>query len=125
MHNTAPKQLHHEPLGNYLRTHRAKAGISQRDLGRLLGYDHQEAVSRHELSRNLPPLTIAVCYEVLYSAPISELFPGIRITAEQVIEKRLLEFERALLAESSKGSRAILVAQQLAWLSERRNIREA
>jgi len=122
-----PKPAHPQrntgPLGNYLRTHRKKAGLSQRELGRLLGYGNQETtVSRHEQSHTLPPLLIALCYEVLYNAPISQLFPGIHLTAKQVIELRLLEFESELENRSGKGVSAALVAQKLMWLYERRSM---
>src|SRR2546425_6225186 len=37
-----------QTVGNYLRTHRKRAGMSQRELGLLIGYEHEGQVSRHE-----------------------------------------------------------------------------
>ena len=42
--------------GNYLRRHRRTRGLSQRELALLVGYKQQWQVSRHELSKTMPPL---------------------------------------------------------------------
>jgi len=113
------------PLGNYLRTYRRKAGLSQRELGILLAYADEGAVSRHERSRTLPPLLIAIGYEVIFKRPISELFPGMRETVKLTVEKRLARFENDLQEKTRSGGEAYGVAQKLAWLSERRDTNDS
>jgi len=111
-------------LDNYLRTHRRKAGLSMLELGILLAYADEGAVSRHERSKTLPPLLIAIAYEVIFQAPVSELFPGMREMVELTIEPRLLRFEQELQEINQRNNKALRVAQKLAWLNERRNIRK-
>jgi hypothetical protein len=117
-------QINQKRLDNYLRTHRRKAGLNLLELGMLLAYADEGAVSRHERSKTLPPLLIAISYEVIYQAPISELFPGMREMIELTIEPRLLRFEQELQQKNKKGTQASRVDQKLAWLSERRKILE-
>jgi DNA-binding XRE family transcriptional regulator len=107
-------------LDNYIRTHRKRAGLSQRELGSLLGYSDEGAVARHERSKSLPPFLIAVAYEVIFQKPISELFPGIRDAIKGTIEPRLLRFE----AELDNAPKIARAKQKLAWLTERRTISE-
>jgi hypothetical protein len=119
-----PPKMNRRQLDNYLRTHRRKAGLSLFELGMLLAYADEGAVSRHERSKTLPPLLMAISYEVIYQVPISELFPGMREMIELTIEPRLLRFEQELQQKNKKGTQASRVAQKLAWLSERRKIQE-
>ena len=121
MSQTTPQQ-NHERLGNYLRTHRKKSGLSQRELGRLLGYADEGAVSRHEKSHTLPPLLTAIGYEIIFRTPMAELLPGIRLTVEQAVEGRMRELEEELQKKSGKENRAASVAHKLAWFYERRDI---
>jgi len=112
-------------LANYVRAQRKKAGLSQRDLAFILGYGKAGAVSRHELSRSLPPLIMALAYEVIFQTPIAELFPGLHETVESAIENEIAEFESRLLKEKNKkptrSSRQI--DRKLEWLAERRHSR--
>lgn len=107
-------------LGNYIRTHRKKAGLSQRELGHLLGYSDKFPVSRHERSRSLPPLLIALAYEVIFDVPVCELFAGLHETVQLAVNNRLAELE-GRLHQSEGGHRAAAVAQKLEWLNQRRN----
>jgi transcriptional regulator with XRE-family HTH domain len=110
-----------ERLVNYLRTHRKKTGLSQRDLGRILGYGDEGPVSRHEQFHALPPLLIALGYEIVFQVPIAEIFAGLRDAVEQNIEKRLSELEQELQQSSGRGRRAAGTARTLEWLYLRRD----
>lgn len=107
-------------LGNYVRTHRKTAGLSQRELGRLLGYGDEGQVPKHEFSRSLPPLLIALSYEIVFRVPVSEIFPGLHEVVEQAVERNLAELEEVLRQCSGKGSRAAATAHKLEWLHARR-----
>ena len=108
-------------LGNYLKVHRQKAGLSQLELGRLVGYKHRWVVSRHERSRTAPPFLIALAYQEVFRVPVSAIFTGFHATVAQVIDQSVGEFEKELRDESVKGRRAMLIAQKLEWLTKRRN----
>jgi DNA-binding XRE family transcriptional regulator len=110
-----------ETLGNYVRTHRKKAGLSQRELGKLLGYGDEGQVPRHELSRSLPPLVIALSYEIVFRVPVSTLFAGLYEVVGQAVESNLEEFEGVLRKDNGKGARAAATAHKLEWLRERRS----
>jgi DNA-binding XRE family transcriptional regulator len=109
-----------EPLANYVRIHRRKVGLSQRELGKLLGYKDEGPVSRHERFHSVPPLLIALGYEIVFQASVSEIFPGLRDTVELVVEEQLAALESELQGRSGRAPGAAAVARKLEWLSERR-----
>lgn len=108
-----------EPLGNYLRARRKQSGLSQRELGRLLGYDHGGRVAQHERLRSLPPLLIAIGYSVVLGCPVSELFAGISESVRQTVEERMAKFERELRELARAHPQSIENGRKLAWLSAR------
>jgi len=97
-------------------------GLSQRELGQLLGYSDEGAVARHEGFCSLPPFLIALGYEVIFRVSASEIFPGLKQTMEFGIEKRLADFENELRSRSVAGQRTAVIARKLQWLGERRNL---
>ncbi len=113
-------KIMNEILGNYLRPHRRKAGLSQRELGLVLGYEDYGQISRHERSRTTAPLIAAFAYQVIYKVPVSDLFPGLHAEVARMIERNLAELEEHLQQRSGKGRRANETAQKLTWLMQRR-----
>ena len=109
-------------LGNYLRTHRRRAGLSQRDLGLLLGYKDSGLISRHERSKTTPPLIAALAYEVVFRVSVSALFPGIHAEVTRMIAGNLAAFEEQLQQRSGKGRGANETAQKIIWLTQRREV---
>jgi len=107
-------------LGNYLRMYRKKSGLSLRELGSLLGYKDLSPVSKHERSLSVPPLAIALCYEVIFRVPVSDLFPGVHARVTREIESKLAALEAELGQRSGKGRGANVTAKKLIWLTERR-----
>jgi DNA-binding XRE family transcriptional regulator len=112
------RQTH--PLANYVRVHRKKTGLSRRDLSLLLGYVGEGQVPRHERLSSLPPLTVAVAYEIVFRVPIAELFPGLRGRVEQEIERRLDVLRAKLEQESGKDRHSATTAHKLEWIAMRR-----
>jgi DNA-binding XRE family transcriptional regulator len=108
-----------ERLGNYIRTYRQRAGLSQRELAKVLGYDDEGPVSRHERLRSLPPLLIAIAYSVIFRIPVSELFAGLSDAVEQTVEGRLSQMEIELRRSPQPSS--VIKSRKLDWLSTRRN----
>jgi DNA-binding XRE family transcriptional regulator len=107
-------------LANYLRTYRRRSGLSQREVGILVGYQERGQTSRHEQFKTLPPLAVAIAYEVLFRAPVSTLFLGTRDTVQATIEKRLAVMERDLQSRSANDADAESIARKLEWIVERR-----
>lgn len=109
-------------LVNYVRAHRKRAGLSQLELAVILGYRNEGVISRHELFRSVPPLLMALGYEVVFQTSVSELFPGLRDTVEKAIENSLAEFESALRKQKNQAPRSQVpvITRKLEWLNERR-----
>jgi len=104
---------------NYLRTHRKRIGLSQRELAKTLGFYDESPVSRHERFESTPPLSVAIGYEVIFRVPVSEIFAGLRNRVEKDVENRLRDLQNALGERSAKDRGSIAVARKLMWLSER------
>lgn len=106
---------------NMLRAYRRRAGLSQRELGVILGYTDDGEVSRHERSKTLPPLITALAYEAVFRVGVSALFPDVHADIRRVIEANLAVFEKQLQAKSGRGQGAASTARKLTWISERRS----
>lgn len=105
---------------NHVITHRKKAGLSQREVARLIGYAIA-SVSRHEAERTELTLSTALGYELVFGVPVAQLFPRLTGSIRKGIEQRINLFERELLEKSSRSDReAKRCAQKLAWIDERR-----
>ena|ERR1700733_14727446 len=109
--------MNYKTSGNNLRTHRKKSGLSQREVGLLLGYKTQWQVSRHERSQTAPPLRIALAYEAIFRAPVSALFAGLHTNVADAIELKLITFKQGLAL--GKGRKGRVAAQKLAWIAQR------
>lgn len=87
-------------LPNYLISYRKRAGLTQDELAVLVGYYSGEKISRHERSIQIPTLQAVLAYEVIFSAPTSELFAGLLDRTRRQIKHRA----RTLLAKAGKSS---------------------
>jgi transcriptional regulator with XRE-family HTH domain len=112
-------------LASYLRSHRKRTGLSQKEIAQLLGYPDHEPVSRHERSCYLPSLMIALGYQAILKVPVSYLFPGAFETVNQAVEERIANMERSLQQCSAKGRNASMIARKLEWMWERRNLEQS
>jgi hypothetical protein len=113
--------MNHEQLASYLRSHRRRSGLSQRELSALLGYTDEGQVSRHERLGTVPHLLTALSYQAIFCVAIAELFPGFYEVVKQGIEERLAKMEEELQGSTAKGRKAAAIARKLEWLWERRN----
>lgn len=107
-------------LGSYLRTHRKRSGLSQRELAEVLGLVTVDQVSLHEQSREIPLLLTAIGYEIVFQVPLSQLLPGLYESASHSVEARLEAFELRLQNSNAKGRAAAFIARKLEWLCARR-----
>jgi DNA-binding XRE family transcriptional regulator len=112
-------------LASYLRSHRKRSGLTQKELAALVGYPDEAQVSRHERLCCTPPLLIALGYEAVFRAPVSELFPGVYESLVASIEERLKALEQALHESTAKGRKAAAIARKLEWMWERQNLAQS
>lgn len=103
---------------NYLRTHRKRSGLTQREVGTLLGYKDPGQISRHERATSIPPLEAALAYEVIFRVPIAVIFLGIRDAVGRDVDARLDELAVALRSGEVTNANPRMIAQKLAWLRE-------
>lgn len=106
-------------LENYLRTYRKRSGLTQQEVGYLLGRETGALVSRYEKRRRLPPLETALAYEEIFGVPIGELFAGIRQSVGRDVKKRRLELRASLQTKTPKASDVRMAAHKLRWLADR------
>jgi len=111
----------HEPLANYLRIQRLKAGFTQQEVAEVLQHLHRDIISRHERQESVPSLLVALMYETFYRVPVSEIFVGLAKKVEFDVETQLAEYEKYLGEQSATGPRAASIARKLEWLSKRRS----
>ncbi len=89
--------MHDFPYPSYLRTHRSRWALTQRELGALLGIS-EEAISRYEsLNRTPRPETI-IGAEFVFGVHARRIFPSLYAAVELKIAERA-----ALLAETLCG----------------------
>lgn len=105
---------------NTIRVHRRGAGLSQREVGWVLGYPNEGAMARHEQCRATPSLRIAIAYERIFHIPVSEIFGGLSDEVGGDIEMRLAQLEERLGQRSARERDAMTTARKLMWLAERR-----
>lgn len=103
-------------LHNYLRTYRKRAGLTQQEVGFLLGCKSGDLISRYEKRRRLPPLETALACEAIFGVPVSELFAGVREARKKDIRNRMLELQSKLNEKTTKGSEALIRVHKLKWL---------
>lgn len=102
--------------GNYIRAHRRRRGLSQRELGILVGYGHGSAVGRHERSASAPTLLIALAYEIIFEIPVGQIFVGFRSVVAQSVARNLRDLKADL--ESRSGKRRGPNPQKAQWLMQ-------
>ena len=86
----------------------------------MLGYRDEETIARHERFRVIPPLEIAVSYEIVFRVPVSEMFWGLRDELELKIEASLVQLENQLGQRSARDRDALTTARKLMWLRARK-----
>ena len=75
-------------LENYLRTYRKRVGLTQEEVGFLLGCEDGTKVSRYERCAREPNLKTILGYEKLFGVPARDLFAGAFQKVEKVTARR-------------------------------------
>ena len=80
---------------SYLRTHRRKWGLTQKDIARLVGRASSTHISRVERGLRTPSLETLIAYEIVFGIPPRSLIPN----RYADIEERVLREAQTLFAE--------------------------
>ena len=101
------------PLPTYLRTHRKRSNLSQKEVAFLVAALSGTTTSRHEFGRRLPSLADAFAYEALFGVPASALFPEEYEKARIRVEARAI----GLLGKLSRtGKDSAVLRQKIRFL---------
>jgi len=84
----------YQKLQNYLRTHRKRVGLSQREVAFLLGCKSGTKVSRYECFARQPALQTIFAYELIFGRSARELFAGLfqEVERETLCRVQFLSF---------------------------------
>lgn len=94
-------------LTNYLRTHRRRFALTQRELAVLLGGRSGSGVSRYERGRRIPTLSTILAYELIFDTCARTLFAGEYNRVYRRTVRRARVLERALLRGTAEQGRAL------------------
>jgi transcriptional regulator with XRE-family HTH domain len=108
-------------MGSYLRYHRKKIGLTQKELAEIVGSLGPRQVAKHEKFQATPSIIAAIAYHVVLKASIAELFPGLHESVRYGVEQRLAEMEDRLQQSTAKGREANDIARKLVWMEERKD----
>jgi len=111
--------MKHPHLANRVRSHRKRAGLSQKDLARIVGLT-EARISYHERFGIVPPLVVALSYEAVFGVPVRDLYPRLYEDIRQRVEAELTAMEAELQQMTAKGRQANSVARKLEWCNERK-----
>ena len=103
-------------MENHLRAHRRRCGLSQRDLAELVGYLREWQIWRHERAEALPPLHIALAYEVIFEIPVSKLFRGLNAKVTEEVRRKISVMREELERSTKRPTKA--AQRKLQWLNQ-------
>jgi transcriptional regulator with XRE-family HTH domain len=83
-------------LQNYLRTHRKRSLLSQKEIAFLLGASSGGEVSKHEHFARQPSTRTVFAYECIFGVASRELFAGLFEEVEEEALKRVLALTHRL-----------------------------
>lgn len=90
-----------------LKVLRRRAGLAQREVGILLGDQSDSRVGRYERGRRVPPLRVALAYQVIFGKLIADLFPDDYAAAAALVRRNA---KRLVLFRAPKN--AVLAARR-------------
>jgi transcriptional regulator with XRE-family HTH domain len=108
-----------KPLANNLREYRKKSGLSQREIGSLVGALGACAVSRHERFNSSLSLRTALAYAAVFRVPITDLFPGEREAVTSKVDRRIDELEESLKRPTARKDRLHVLPRKVGWIDNR------
>jgi len=85
-------------LSNYLLANRKCLGLSQQEVGILLGTQNGAKVCSYERYDRVPSLETALAFEAIFQKPASELFGGLY----QKVQKEITERAKTLILQDER-----------------------
>ena len=90
---------------HYLRSHRLRWGLSQKELAYLLGWDRPDVISRIEKKQRPPTLALAMACFILFDTPTPQLFPDMSAGIEALVMARVWEMYETIQGDPSRRTK--------------------
>ena len=90
---------------NYLRSHRLRWGLSQKELAYLLGWDRPDVISRIEKKQRPPTLALAMACFILFGTSAPQLFPDMSASIEAFVMARVWEMYETIQGDPSRRTK--------------------
>lgn len=109
-----------------MRTHRRRAGFTQRDLAFLIGCSSGTQVSRYERLEREPTLSVLVAYIIIFEMSGCQLYPALFEETKELVQERARSLYDELQGDPSPRNNAKLDALEmlLERIEERSNRNE-
>jgi DNA-binding XRE family transcriptional regulator len=91
-------------LPNYLRSYRKRLGLSQREVGFLLGGLTGDSISTHERFRKQPGIEGMFAYAIVFRSLSRDLFSGVFQDAERTVRRRARRLAEKLAKQPSRAN---------------------
>ena len=101
-------------LSNYLRTHRKRSYLTQKEVAFLLNLKSGQMISRHERFLRTPSLRSALSYQVIFGSELPELFAGLYLEVEEQTIARI----RRLKDEIGEDALDAIAVHKLEFLQQ-------
>lgn len=109
---------------NYLRTHRRRWCLRQRELAFLVDLTGATAISRYERTERTPPIELLIAFEVVFGCHGSDLFPALyEDITEQVMRRAKQMFDELEGFDdlANEARRALLLRMVVAHTRDERD----
>lgn len=93
--------MHHK-LPSYIRTHRRRWALTQKELAHLLGAGGRKQVSRRETRERQPNLQFVIACQVIFGVPPDGMFPELYSEVEEGVMRQVRELYQSLDGSTSK-----------------------
>jgi transcriptional regulator with XRE-family HTH domain len=90
---------------HYLRSHRLRWGLSQKELAYLLGWDRPDVISRIEMKHRSPTLALAIACFILFGTPAPQLFPDLSASIEALVMARVWDMYERIQGDPSRRTK--------------------
>lgn len=94
--------MHDYPYPSYLRAHRKRWALSQRQLGALLGGVSASIMSRYERLLRTPPVHVVIGSEFIFGEPARQLFPALYAAVEREVTAHAVTLAEMIAGQDDK-----------------------
>ncbi len=86
-------QLKQLPMFNYIKAHRKNWGLTQRELGYIIGFDNNVRICHLERGKKRPTFNETIIFELLFDKAPGRMFPDIYRQITNELNDRLIPLE--------------------------------